>query len=57
MENREVGYWVDNDDYLTTSYDTLHIYTCSICKADVTIEEYDSFCHNCGAKMDGVRNE
>lgn len=57
MEDRITGYWIDNGEYVTTSYDSLHIYTCSMCKEDITIDEHDSYCPNCGAKMEGVRNE
>lgn len=57
MEDRITGYWIDNGEYVTTSYDSLHIYTCSMCKEDITIDEHDSYCPNCGAKMEGVRNK
>lgn len=51
MGDRKLGHWIDNGEYVTTAYDSLHIYTCSICDADITIDGYDSFCPNCGAEM------
>lgn len=47
------GRWIDNGDYVTTAYGSLDVNVCSNCNAEVTIDHYDSYCPNCGAKMDG----
>lgn len=47
------GKWIDEGGYLTTAYGSLHSYTCSECGAGIIIENYDNFCQNCGAKMEG----
>ena len=52
MENAKRGKWVETRDYVTTAYGHLDIYKCSICGADVTIDEHNNYCPNCGAKMD-----
>lgn len=51
----ECGEWIDEGYYTTTAYGTLYSYTCSNCNADVIIEDYDSFCPNCGADMRGYK--
>ena len=45
------GRWIDNGDYVTTAYGSLDVNVCSNCNAEVTIDHYDSYCPNCGAKM------
>ena len=51
------GRWIDNGDYVTTAYGSLDVNVCSNCNAEVTIDHYDSYCPNCGAKMmDGDEN-
>lgn len=47
------GRWLRTGDYVTTAYGSLNICECSVCEASVTIDDYDSFCPSCGAKMDG----
>lgn len=47
------GEWKKTSDYVTTAYGSLDIYKCSVCGADVTIDEHDSYCPSCGARMDG----
>lgn len=49
---RNKGKWIDEGYYVTTAYGTLNIYRCSNCNRDITIDGYDSFCPNCGAKME-----
>lgn len=48
---KEQGKWKDNGDYVITAYSSLPIYECLNCHADITIDEYDSYCPNCGAEM------
>lgn len=45
------GRWIDTGEYVTTAYGHLDIYKCSACNAEVTIDDHDSFCPNCGADM------
>lgn len=47
------GRWIDRGDYVTTAYGSLDIKVCSNCNAEVTIDQYDDYCPNCNAKMDG----
>lgn len=47
------GRWIDTGGYVTTAYGHLDVYRCSSCAADVTIDDHDSYCPSCGAKMDG----
>ena len=46
------GRWIDRGDYVTTAYGRLPVKMCSECHMDVTLEDFDSYCPNCGAKMD-----
>lgn len=46
------GRWVDRGDYVITAYGSLPVKMCSECYMDVTIDDFDSYCPNCGAKMD-----
>ena len=50
------GKWIDHGDYITTAYGSLDLKICSICNAEVTLDGYDYYCANCGAKMDGEHN-
>lgn len=45
------GKWIETGDYITTAYGSVFTYRCSECKAEIIIDEYDSYCPNCGAKM------
>ena len=47
------GRWIDRGDYVTTAYGSLPVNMCSECHMDVTLEDFDSYCPNCGARMDG----
>ena len=47
------GRWIDRGDYVTTAYGSLDLKICSECNAEVTLDGYDYYCPNCGAKMDG----
>lgn len=46
------GRWIDRGDYVTTAYGSLDLKICSECNAEVTLDGYDYYCPNCGAKMD-----
>lgn len=46
------GRWIDHGDYITTAYGSLDLKVCSECNAEVTLDGYDYYCPNCGAKMD-----
>ena len=46
------GKWIDRGDYITTAYGSLDLKVCSYCNAEVTLDDYDDYCPNCGAKMD-----
>lgn len=48
---RPSGQWIDIGAYVTTAYGSLDVYKCSNCNVEITIDDYDSFCPNCGAKM------
>lgn len=50
------GRWIDRGDYVTTAYGSLPVNRCSECHMDVTLEDFDSYCPNCGARMDGDSN-
>lgn len=50
------GRWIDRGDYVTTAYGSLPVNMCSECHMDVTLEDFDSYCPNCGARMDGDSN-
>jgi len=52
MVEERHGKWINHGDYVTTAYGSLDVCECSLCHADVTIDEYDSYCPNCGAKME-----
>ena len=47
------GRWIDRGDYVTTAYGSLPVKMCSECHMDVTLEDFDSYCPNCGCKMEG----
>lgn len=47
------GRWIDRGDYITTAYGSLDLKICSCCNAEVTLDGYDYYCPNCGAKMRG----
>ena len=47
------GRWIDRGDYVTTAYGSLPVNRCSECHMDVTLEDFDNYCPNCGARMDG----
>ena len=47
------GRWIDGGDYVTAAYGSLPVNMCSECHMDVTLEDFDSYCPNCGARMDG----
>lgn len=49
------GHWIDNGAYVTTAYGSLPVKTCSHCFADVTLDDYEDFCPNCGTIMDEVK--
>lgn len=46
------GRWFDSGDYVTTAYGSLPVKMCSECHMDVTLDDFDNYCPNCGAKMD-----
>ena len=52
VEPVQHGRWIDRGDYITTAYGSLDLKVCSNCNAEVTLDGYDYFCPNCGAKMD-----
>ena len=45
------GRWIDRGDYITTAYGRLDLKICSNCNAEVTLDGYDDYRPNCGAKM------
>lgn len=47
------GRWIDRGDYVTTAYGSLDIKVCSCCENEITIDDFDSYCPDCGARMDG----
>ena len=49
------GYWIRTHDYFTGAYEDIDYVKCSCCRED-SLEEGD-YCPNCGAEMEGVRNE
>lgn len=49
---RKHGHWIDEGEYVTTAYGTLPIHRCSNCNSEITIDEHDSFCPECGAIID-----
>ncbi len=52
------GHWIDKGYYVTTAYGSIPVMTCSVCNAEITIDNsYDDYCPNCGAKMDGKDGE
>ena len=52
-DTRKSGMWIETDYYITTASGHLDIYKCSACGKDITLDDYDSFCPSCGAKMSG----
>lgn len=46
------GRWINEGVYVTTAYGSLDVYSCSVCGSEITIDGFDSYCPNCGAKMD-----
>ena len=46
------GRWIDRGDYVTTAYGSLPVKMCSECHMDVTLDDFDNYCPNCGSKMD-----
>lgn len=51
---KKQGTWKDNGDYVTTAYGSLYVYECLNCHANVVIDDYDSYCPNCGAEMTSI---
>ena len=51
------GEWIDISEYVTTAYGHLDIFKCSNCSAEITIDDHDDYCPNCGAKMDGHKKD
>lgn len=47
------GRWIDEGAYVTAAYGSLDVYQCSNCNQEITIDDYDNYCPNCGARMDG----
>ena len=47
------GRWINEGVYVTTAYGSLDVYRCSVCDREITIDDFDSYCPNCGARMDG----
>ena len=54
---RPHGEWIDEGTYVTTAYGTLRVCRCSWCRCEITIDDYDNYCPNCGAVMQGVKDE
>lgn len=52
VETVQHGRWIDRGDYITTAYGSLDMKVCSNCNAEVTLDGYDYYFPNCGAKMD-----
>lgn len=56
------GKWIDMGDYVSTTYASLPILTCSVCRKESIQNEYceeNEYCPHCGAKMDleGVEDD
>ena len=49
---RPKGRWVDEGEYVTTAYGSLDVKRCSHCDREITIDDFDSYCPNCGAEME-----
>ena len=49
---RPHGEWIDEGTYVTTAYGTLRVCRCSWCRCEITIDDYDNCCPNCGAIME-----
>jgi rubrerythrin len=47
------GKWVDEGTYITTAYGSLNVYKCSNCEMEIVVDDFDNYCPNCGARMDG----
>ena len=45
------GEWINEGVYVTTAYGSLDVYRCSVCDREITIDDFDSYCPNCGADM------
>ena len=57
MSETKTGKWIDRE-YCQVDEDAYEVAICSECGAEVTIEyPYDSYCPNCGAKMEGGGEE
>lgn len=54
-KDKEECYWINRGDYVTTAYGHLDIKECSNCHAQITIDEYDNYCPNCGKEMNGEK--
>ena len=54
---QDVGVWElfepkrDTDGNYLMNKVRFHIATCSNCHSDITLDDYDSYCPRCGAKM------
>lgn len=46
------GYWEGRGRF-DVGGEVYEAANCSICGQEITINEYDNYCPNCGAKMDG----
>lgn len=51
---RPRGEWINEGGYVTTAYGSLDVYRCSHCDQEITIDNFDSYCPNCGADMRGA---
>ena len=45
------------DPFNNQVFDTIDLFTCSICGECFDVSEARNYCPNCGAKMDGGNNE
>lgn len=51
VETRAHGKWINEGTYITTAYGSIQVLRCSNCELEITVDDYDNFCPNCGADM------
>ena len=51
------AYWIEHGEALVEGYRKTYVYlvNCSNCGRQMFIDEYDRYCPNCGARMDGEK--
>lgn len=50
--DKPLGKWIDDGDYITIAHGHLDVKTCSVCGEKISIYDFDNYCPNCGTRME-----